>query len=82
MNVGSNINDNSLVVRMDCGESSFLFAGDAETSSENEMILLGRDLDRCPQAGPPRLAHVDRRSTIRYVPVYGSLLPPKPLLFT
>ncbi len=43
--IGSNINDNSLVVRMDCGESSFLFAGDAETSSESEMILLGRNLD-------------------------------------
>ncbi len=43
--IGSNINDNSLVVRMDCEESSFLFTGDAETSSENEMILLGRNLD-------------------------------------
>jgi competence protein ComEC len=45
VNVGSNINDNSLVVRMDCGESSFLFTGDAETSSENEMIVLNRNLD-------------------------------------
>ena len=43
--LASNVNDNSLVVRMDCGESSFLFTGDAETSSENEMIVLGKNLD-------------------------------------
>lgn len=37
--IGSNINDNSLVVRMECGESSFLFTGDAEKSSEDLMIV-------------------------------------------
>jgi len=43
--LGSNINDNSLVVRMDCGPSSFLFTGDAETGAENEMIVTGQNLD-------------------------------------
>ena len=43
--LGNNTNDNSLVVRADCGLSSFLFTGDAETSSENEMIVSGQNLD-------------------------------------
>jgi competence protein ComEC len=43
--VRSNVNDNSLVLRMDCGTSSFLFAGDAETGSENDMIASHQDLD-------------------------------------
>ena len=47
--LGSNVNDNSLVVRMDCGPLSFLFTGDAETGSENEMIV----------SGQPRSGHVN-----------------------
>ncbi|HLF77191.1 MAG TPA: MBL fold metallo-hydrolase [Dehalococcoidia bacterium] len=43
--IRSNVNDNSLVVRMDCGTSSFLFTGDAETSAENDMIGSRQELD-------------------------------------
>ncbi len=32
------LNENSIVCRLDFGETSFLFTGDAGTSSENEMI--------------------------------------------
>jgi competence protein ComEC len=43
--IRSNVNDNSLVLRMDCGASSFLFTGDAETGAENDMIAAHQELD-------------------------------------
>lgn len=38
-------NDNSLVLRLDHGENSYLFTGDAENMSENDMIYAGCNLD-------------------------------------
>ncbi|HLF79736.1 MAG TPA: MBL fold metallo-hydrolase [Dehalococcoidia bacterium] len=45
LSIGRNINDNSLVIRADCGSSSFLFAGDAEFDSDSKMVASGEDLD-------------------------------------
>jgi len=39
-----NLNDYSIVIKLEFGETSFLFAGDAETKSENEMIVKGFNL--------------------------------------
>ena len=41
----NDLNDNSLVIRLVFGETSFLFTGDAETSSEDEMLADGYDLE-------------------------------------
>jgi len=41
---GSNLNDASIVLRLDHGETSFLFTGDAEVNSERAMVLSGQDL--------------------------------------
>ena len=40
-----NLNDYSLVARLDVGGSSFLFTGDCEAECEQEMIDAGMDLD-------------------------------------
>lgn len=40
-----NLNDYSLVARLDVGDSSFLFTGDCEAECEQEMIDAGMDLD-------------------------------------
>ncbi|KPU45801.1 hydroxyacylglutathione hydrolase [Oxobacter pfennigii] len=40
-----NVNDYSIVVRLDYEDTSFLFTGDAESVSENEMINKGYDID-------------------------------------
>ncbi|OGO89544.1 MAG: hypothetical protein A2Y17_02375 [Clostridiales bacterium GWF2_38_85] len=42
---GTNMNEYSIVCRLDYGESSFLFTGDAEAVNEEEMIEAGYDLD-------------------------------------
>ena len=42
---GSNINNYSIVLRMDYGDTSFLFTGDAEEKNELEMLNAGFDLD-------------------------------------
>lgn len=42
---GSDLNNWSSVVRMEYGETSFLFTGDAETKSENDMISSGQNLN-------------------------------------
>ena len=42
---GSNINEYSIVLRMDYGDTSFLFTGDAEEENELEMLNAGFDLD-------------------------------------
>lgn len=39
-----NLNDYSIVLRMQHGQTSFLFTGDAETISENEMVASGVNL--------------------------------------
>jgi len=41
---GSNLNDASIVLRLDHGETSFLFTGDAESGSERAMLASGQDL--------------------------------------
>jgi len=41
----NDLNNASLVLRMDYGGTSFLFTGDAESASEKEMLASGRDLD-------------------------------------
>lgn len=41
----SNVNENSIVCRMDYGDTSFLFTGDAEVKNELEMLSSGFDLD-------------------------------------
>ena len=40
----SNLNDYSIVLHMQYGNTSFLFTGDAEAVSENEMVASGRNL--------------------------------------
>lgn len=40
----SNINDYSIVLRMDHGNNSFLFTGDAEKKSEKEMLAANKEL--------------------------------------
>lgn len=42
---GSNMNEYSIVCRIDYGESSFLFTGDAEAINESEMLEAGYNLD-------------------------------------
>lgn len=39
-----NVNDQSIVVRIEYGDTSFLFTGDAEWDSEHDMIDAGADL--------------------------------------
>ena len=41
----SDRNDSSLVIRMDFGENSFLFTGDAEFGAEGDMIYDEEDID-------------------------------------
>jgi len=41
---GSNLNDASIVLRLDHGGTSFLFTGDAEAGSERAMLASGQDL--------------------------------------
>ena len=41
---GSNMNDASIVVRLDHGETSFIFTGDAEAGSERAMLASGQNL--------------------------------------
>ena len=38
-------NDNSLVIRLDYGSTSFLFTGDAETEEEQDILASGADID-------------------------------------
>lgn len=40
----SGLNSYSIVAKLTCGEKSFLFTGDAEEDSEEEMVALGYDL--------------------------------------
>jgi len=42
---GSNLNEYSIVCRVDYGDTSFLFTGDAEIENEQEMLEGGFDLD-------------------------------------
>ena len=42
---GSNLNEYSIVCRVDYGDTSFLFTGDAEAKNEQEMLDAGFDLD-------------------------------------
>lgn len=43
--ISKNSNDNSVVIRLTNGNNSFLFMGDAEETSEQDMISTGRSLD-------------------------------------
>ena len=43
-NYGSNANDYSIGVRVQFGENSFLFTGDAEEHSEEDMVSSGENL--------------------------------------
>ena len=38
-------NNNSVVVRLDYGDTSFLFTGDAESKEEKDIIAANEDLD-------------------------------------
>ena len=40
----ANLNDASIVIRLDHGETSFIFTGDAEVGSERSMLASGLDL--------------------------------------
>lgn len=42
---GPDLNDSSLVIRLDYGESSFLFAGDTGSESEEILLQSGTDID-------------------------------------
>lgn len=41
----SNSNDNSVVIKLENGSNSFIFTGDAEETSEQDMISTGMNLD-------------------------------------
>ena len=41
----SDLNDFSIVIRLDYGETSFLFTGDAQSLSEQEMLAIGYNLE-------------------------------------
>ena len=43
--ISGNSNDNSVVIRLVNGDNSFLFMGDAEETSEQDMISTGMNLD-------------------------------------
>lgn len=43
--ISNNSNDNSVVIQLTNGNNSFLFMGDAETTSEQDMISTGMSLD-------------------------------------
>lgn len=43
--ISQNSNDNSLVIKLENGSNSFIFTGDAEETSEQDMISTGMDLD-------------------------------------
>lgn len=45
VNQSENLNNMSVVVRVDYGESSFLFQGDAEIDEENDILETGADID-------------------------------------
>lgn len=45
VNQSDNLNNMSVVVRVDYGESSFLFQGDAEIDEENDILETGADID-------------------------------------
>lgn len=58
-----NVNDLSLVVRIEYGETSFLFTGDAEGDSEHDMVDLGVDLS----ADVLKVAHHGSDTSSSYV---------------
>jgi beta-lactamase superfamily II metal-dependent hydrolase len=59
--LSGNVNDNSLVIRMDCRPSSFLFTGDAEFGAERLLVSSQLDLDiDVFKLGQPRLRHLAR----------------------
>jgi len=41
----NDLNDHSIVLRVDFGNTSFLFTGDAETKSENKQLITGLNLE-------------------------------------
>lgn len=43
--ISQNSNDNSLVIKLENGSNSFIFTGDAEETSEQDMITTGMNLD-------------------------------------
>ena len=43
--ISQNSNDNSLVIKLENGSNSFVFTGDAEETSEQDMISTGMNLD-------------------------------------
>lgn len=43
--ISQNSNDNSVVIKLENGSTSFIFTGDAEETSEQDMISTGRNLD-------------------------------------
>lgn len=43
--ISKNSNDNSVVIRLVNGNNGFLFMGDAEETSEQDMISTGKSLD-------------------------------------
>ena len=43
--ISQNSNDNSVVIRLVNGNNSFMFMGDAEETSEQDMISTGMNLD-------------------------------------
>ncbi len=43
--ISQNSNDNSLVIKLENGSNSFIFTGDAEETSEQDMISTGMNID-------------------------------------
>ena len=43
--ISQNSNDNSVVIKLENGSNSFIFTGDAEETSEQDMISTGMNLD-------------------------------------
>ena len=44
LSISSNLNNNSLVIRLTYGNTSFLFTGDAESEAENEILASGKNI--------------------------------------
>lgn len=53
------LNDESMVIRFDYGESSFLFTGDEESGAEEDLLASGADIGAGrPESRTPRLQHL------------------------
>lgn len=63
LNLSSDVNDSSIVLRIDYGSTSFLFTGDAEREAEQALLSSGANLD----ATVLKVGHHGSESSTSYV---------------